>query len=57
MELLNETVSLAAEGLQAELCKMLEHIASKNRLLMRARVGLARGPIARIQFPSVEPTG
>jgi two-component sensor histidine kinase len=39
VELLNETVRVAAEGLQAEFCKVLEYIASDKRLLMRAGVG------------------
>ena len=39
VELLNETVRAAAQGLQAEFCKVLEYIPSENRLLMRAGVG------------------
>jgi two-component sensor histidine kinase/DNA-binding NarL/FixJ family response regulator len=38
-ELLNETVRLAADGLQAEFCKVLEYLPLENRLLMRAGVG------------------
>lgn len=38
-ELLNETARLTAEGLGVEFCKVLEHIASSNRLLVRAGVG------------------
>jgi len=43
IELLNETVRLSAEGLEAEFCKVLEYIPSENRLLMRAGVGWHRG--------------
>jgi len=39
MELLNEAARLAAEGLEADLCKILEFIPLENRLLMRAGVG------------------
>jgi len=44
-ELLNETVRLSAEGLEAQLCKALEYIPSENRLLMRAGVGWDEGLI------------
>ena len=43
--LLNRTVQLAAEGLQAELSKILEYIPEENRLLMRAGVGWDPGLI------------
>jgi two-component sensor histidine kinase len=39
LDLLNEAVRLSAEGLEAELCKVLEYAPSENRLLMRAGVG------------------
>jgi len=42
-ELLKETVRLSAEGLQADLCKVLEHLPSQNRLVMRAGVGWHEG--------------
>ena len=42
-ELLDEAVRLAAEGLEAEFCKILEYIPSEKRLLMRAGVGWDRG--------------
>jgi two-component sensor histidine kinase len=42
-ELLNEAVRLSAEGLEADLCKVLEFIPSENRLLMRAGVGWEPG--------------
>ena len=38
-ELLNETVRLTAEGMQAEFCKVLEYLPADNRLLVRAGVG------------------
>ena len=38
-ELLNETARLTAIGLGVEFCKVLEHIPSTNRLLVRAGVG------------------
>ena len=43
--LLNRTVQLAAEGLQAELSKILEYIPEENRFLMRAGVGWDPGLI------------
>jgi len=45
VELVNQTVRVAAEGLRAELCKVLEYIPSENRLLMRAGVGWHDGLI------------
>jgi two-component sensor histidine kinase len=44
-ELLNEAVRLAAEGLEAEFCKILEYIPSEKRLLMRAGVGWHAGVV------------
>lgn len=44
-ELLTETARLTAEGLDAEFCKVLEHIPSENRLLVRAGVGWGPGVI------------
>ena len=41
--LLYEAVRLSAEGLQADLCKVLEHVPSENRLVMRAGVGWDKG--------------
>jgi hypothetical protein len=43
-ELLNETVSLSAEGLEAQFSKVLEYVSSENRLLMRAVTAQAGGP-------------
>ena len=44
-ELLDRTVQFAAEGLQAELCKILEYIPEDNRMLMRAGMGWNPGLI------------
>ena len=38
-QLLADTARLTARGLRAEFCKVLEHIPSENRLLVRAGVG------------------
>lgn len=42
-QLLTETARLTARGLRAEFCKILEHIPSESRLLVRAGVGWDRG--------------
>ena len=42
-QLLDLTVSLAAEGLEADLCKVLEYLPAEKRLLMRAGVGWDAG--------------
>src|SRR5215213_4981112 len=42
-KLLAETARLTAEGLRAEFCKVLEHLPSENRLLVRAGVGWDEG--------------
>src|SRR5262245_51783285 len=42
-DLLESTVQLAAEGLEAEFCKVLEYHPSENRLLMVAGVGWEPG--------------
>lgn len=44
-EMLTETVRLTAEGLRSEFCKVLEHIPSENRLLVRAGVGWEPGVV------------
>lgn len=46
-DLLNETVRLTAEGLEADFCKVLEYIRSENRLLVRAGVGWDPGVIGQ----------
>ncbi len=38
-QLMAETARLTAEGMQAEFCKILEHLPAENRLLVRAGVG------------------
>lgn len=43
--LLTETARLTADGLRAEFCKVLEHIPSENRLLVRAGVGWDAGVV------------
>jgi two-component sensor histidine kinase len=59
VELLNETVRVAAEGLEAEFCKVLEYIASENRLLMRAGVGWHDGlvGVASVGADLASPSG
>ena len=44
-EMLAETARLTAEGLRTEFCKILEHIPSENRLLVRAGVGWQSGVV------------
>ena len=44
-KLLGETARLTAEGLRAEFCKVLEHIPSENRLLVRAGTGWLPGVV------------
>jgi GAF domain-containing protein len=44
-ELLAETAQLTADGLRAEFCKVLEHIPSEYRLLVRAGVGWGPGVV------------
>ena len=42
-ELLTEAVRLAAEGLEAEFCKVLEYLPGKHRFLLRTGVGWDEG--------------
>jgi two-component sensor histidine kinase len=44
-ELLDHTVGLTAEGLEAEFCKILEYIPAENRLLVVAGVGWDEGVV------------
>ncbi len=44
-QLLDETVGLTAEGMQAEFCKVLEHIPTEGCLLVRAGVGWGPGVV------------
>lgn len=46
--LLTETARLTAEGLDVEFCKVLEHVPSTNRLLVRAGVGWDAGVIGTV---------
>jgi two-component sensor histidine kinase len=47
LELLNETVRLTADGMNAEFCKVLEYIPTENRLLVRAGVGWHEGIVGK----------
>ena len=47
LELLNETVRLTAEGMNAEFCKILEYLPADNRLLVRAGVGWHEGIVGK----------
>jgi two-component sensor histidine kinase len=42
-ELLDHAARLTAEGLQADFCKVMEHLPAENRLLVRAGVGWEPG--------------
>src|SRR5580704_12177872 len=59
VELLDQTVRVAAEGLQAEFCKVLEYNSSEKRLLMRAGVGWHEGlvDIASVGADLASPAG
>ncbi len=46
-KLLADTARLTAEALRAEFCKVLEHIPSENRLLVRAGVGWDEGIVGK----------
>jgi two-component sensor histidine kinase len=47
LELLNETVRLTAEGMNAEFCKVLESMPTEKRLLVRAGVGWHEGIVGK----------
>jgi two-component sensor histidine kinase len=47
LELIDRTVVLTAEGLQAEFCKVLEFLPPQNRLLVRAGVGWGEDVIGK----------
>jgi two-component sensor histidine kinase len=51
-ELLAATAQLTAQGLDAEFCKVLEHIPSENRFLVRAGVGWADGIVGHASVGS-----
>lgn len=58
-ELLDSAVRVAAEGLEAELCKVLEYIPAENRLLLRAGVGWDPGlvGVASVGADLASPSG
>ncbi len=47
-ELLQRAVELAAKGLEAELCKVLEYLSGENRFLLRAGVGWNPGLVGSV---------
>jgi two-component sensor histidine kinase len=47
-ELLENSVKMAAEGLQCEFCKVLEYLPDENRLLLRAGLGWEPGLIGTV---------
>jgi two-component sensor histidine kinase len=57
--LMDESARLTAEGMQAEFCKVLEHIPGENRLLVRAGVGWDPGivGVATIGADLASPAG
>ena len=58
-ELLDEAVSVCAEGLGAELCKVLEFLPGESRLLMRAGFGWQEGlvGVASVGADLASPSG
>ena len=58
-ELLDTAVRMAAEGLEAELCKVLEYIPAENRLLLRAGIGWDPGlvGVASVGADLASPSG
>jgi len=58
-QLMGDTARLTAEGMQAEFCKVLEHIPAENRFLVRAGVGWDPGivGIATIGADLASPAG
>jgi len=58
-ELLDSAVRMAAEGLESELCKVLEFIPAENRLLLRAGVGWDPGlvGVASVGADLASPSG
>jgi two-component sensor histidine kinase len=58
-QLMTDTARLTAEGMQAEFCKILEHLPAENRLLVRAGVGWDPGivGVATIGTDLASPAG
>src|SRR4051812_38661161 len=58
-ELLDSAVRMAAEGLECELCKILEYTPGDNRLLLRAGVGWDPGfvGVASVGADLASPSG
>jgi two-component sensor histidine kinase len=58
-ELLDSAVRMAAEGLEAELCKVLEYMPAENRLLLRAGIGWDPGlvGVASVGADLASPSG
>jgi two-component sensor histidine kinase len=58
-ELLDRTVQFAAQGLESDLCKILEYIPEENRLLLRAGVGWNPGliDVASVGADLASPSG
>jgi two-component sensor histidine kinase len=58
-QLMMDAARLTAEGMQAEFCKILEHVPAENRLLVRAGVGWDPGivGIATIGTDLASPAG
>ncbi|MBM3561990.1 MAG: GAF domain-containing protein [Alphaproteobacteria bacterium] len=58
-QLLNDTVQLTAQGLNAEFCKVLELLPAENRFLVRAGVGWSSGVVgvAKISADLDSPAG
>ena len=58
-QLLGDTARLTAEGIQAEFCKILEHMPAENCFLVRAGVGWGPGivGIAKIGADLASPAG
>lgn len=50
-DLLEEAAHISAEGLNAELCKVLEFVPSENQLVMRAGVGWDEGLVGTARLP------
>jgi two-component sensor histidine kinase len=58
-ELIEQTVGLTAEGMQAKFCKVLEYLPAENRFLVRAGVGWHEGVVgsAKIDADLASPAG